>query len=90
MYCHLDKVYVKKGDKVIHGQKIALSGSTGNASDGNEPNGTKGRGISKEYWHVHIEAATTYNNVASMGGQSRKDPELFMKTKFDKDGKAIK
>ena len=89
MYCHLDKIYVKENDTIIHGQKIGLSGSTGNASDQDEPNGTKNKGIDKEFWHVHIEAATTYGNAATMSGQARKDPELFMKSKFDKDGKSI-
>ena len=89
MYCHLDKVHVKKGDKVIHGQNIALSGSTGNASDQNEPNGTKNKGIDKRVLARAYRSATTYANVASMGGQSRKEPKLFMKTKFDENGKAL-
>ena len=68
LYCHLDRIYVKKGDKVKHGQKVALSGSTGNASYSGLPNGVRGRGIDKANWHCHIEAATRgegYNNFLS-------------------------
>ena len=92
LYCHLDKVFVKKGDKVKHGQKIALSGSTGNASYSGLPNGVRGHGIDKRFWHCHIEAATKgegYNNFYSLGSYRLK-AEDYMKTKFDKDGNAIK
>ncbi len=92
LYCHLDKIYVKKGDKIKHGQKVALSGSTGNASFSGLPNGVKGHGIDKKYWHCHIEAATKgegYNNFYSLGSYRIK-AEDYMKTKFDKDGNAIK
>ena len=92
LYCHLDKIYVKKGDKVKHGQKIALSGSTGNASYSGLPNGVSGRGIDKKNWHVHVEAATKgegYNNFYSLGSYRIK-AEDYMKTKFDKNGNAIK
>ena len=92
LYCHLDKIYVKKGDKVKHGQKVALSGSTGNASYSGLPNGIKGYGIDKEYWHCHIEAATKgegYNNFYNLGSYRIK-AENYMKTKFDKDGNSIK
>ncbi len=92
LYCHLDKVYVKKGDKVKHGQKVALSGSTGNASYSGLPNGLKGHGIDKENWHVHIEAATKgegYNNFYSLGSYRIK-AEDYMKTKFDSNGNPIK
>lgn len=93
LYCHLDKIYVKKNQKVKHGEKIALSGSTGNASDGSLPNGKKGRGIKKENWHCHIEAATkggeNHNNFYYLGDYRIK-AEDYMKTKFDKNGNAIK
>jgi murein DD-endopeptidase MepM/ murein hydrolase activator NlpD len=92
LYCHLDKVYVKKGDKVKHGQKVALSGSTGNASYSGLPNGVKGHGINKENWHVHIEAATKgdgYNNFYSLGSYRIK-AEDYMKTKFNENGNPIK
>lgn len=92
LYCHLDKIYVKKGDKVKHGQKVALSGSTGNASYSGLPNGVKGCGIDKRYWHVHIEAATKgdgYNNFYSLKNY-RVKAEDYMKTKFDENGNPIK
>ena len=92
LYCHLDEIYVKKGDKIKHGEIIALSGSTGNASSDEFPNGKKGHGIKKEFWHCHIEAATKgegYNNFYSLG-KYRIKAEDFMKTKFDKDGNSIK
>lgn len=92
LYCHLDKIYVKKGDKIKHGQKVALSGSTGNASSDEFPNGKKGRGIKKEFWHVHIEAATEgdgANNFLNLGS-FRIKAEDYMKTKFDKNGNSIK
>ncbi len=92
LYCHLDKVYVKKGDKIKHGQKVALSGSTGNASSDELPNGKKGRGIKKEFWHVHIEAATKgdgVNNFLNLGS-FRIKAEDYMKTKFDQNGNSIK
>ena len=92
LYCHLDRIYVKKGDKVKHGQKVALSGSTGNASYSGLPNGVRGRGIDKANWHCHIETATRgegYNNFLSLGSY-RVKAEDYMKTKFDQNGNAIK
>ncbi|NML70325.1 DUF4280 domain-containing protein [Chryseobacterium sp. RP-3-3] len=90
LYCHLDKVYVEEGETVKHGQKIALSGSTGNASDGSLPNGIPGRGINKENWHVHIEACSNGSGAATFFGKDRLQPEDYMKTKFDNKGNAIK
>lgn len=92
LYCHLDKIYVKKGDKVRHGQKVALSGSTGNASSDEFPNGVRGKGINKKFWHVHIEAATRgdgANNFLNLGSYRIK-AEDYMKTKFDNNGNPIK
>jgi len=92
LYCHLNKIYVKKGEKVKHGQKVAQSGSTGNASSSEFPNGVKGSGINKKYWHCHIEAATKgdgYNNFRDLGSY-RVKAEDYMKTKFDKNGNPIK
>ena len=92
LYCHLDKIYVKIGDKVKHGQKVALSGSTGNASYSALPNGVRGRGINKADWHCHIEAATRgegFNNFYSLGSYRIK-AEDYMKTKFDNNGNPIK
>lgn len=92
LYCHLDKIYVKKGDKIKHGDRVALSGSTGNASSDEFPSGKKGRGIKKEFWHVHIEAATEgegANNFFNLG-RFRVKAEDYMKTKFDQNGNAIK
>jgi muramidase (phage lysozyme) len=92
LYCHLNKIYVKKGEKVKHGQKIAQSGSTGNASSSEFLNGVKGSGINKKYWHCHIEAATKgdgYHNFRDLGSY-RVKAEDYMKTKFDKNGNPIK
>ncbi|RKE78062.1 peptidoglycan DD-metalloendopeptidase family protein [Chryseobacterium sp. AG363] len=92
LYCHLNKIYVKKGEKVKHGQKIAQSGSTGNASSSEFLNGVKGFGINKKYWHCHIEAATKgdgYHNFRDLGSY-RVKAEDYMKTKFDKNGNPIK
>ncbi|WP_008588444.1 M23 family metallopeptidase [Niabella soli] len=92
LYCHLDKIYVKKAQKVKHGQAIALSGSTGNASYAGLANGKPEHGINNKYWHCHIEAATKgegYNNFYSLGS-FRIKAEDYMKTKFDKNGNAIK
>lgn len=89
LYCHLDKVHVTVGQKVSHGQLIALSGSTGNASDGSLPNGVPGRGISKEFWHVHIEACSDGAGAVTFFGKNRLQPEDYMKTKFDANGNAV-
>jgi predicted chitinase len=89
LYCHLDKVDVIVGQPVSHGQKIALSGSTGNASDGSMPNGSPGHGISKNNWHVHIEACSNGAELVTFYGKDRLQPEDYMKTKFDSDGNAI-
>lgn len=91
LYCHLNKIYVKTGDKVKHGQKVAQSGSTGNASSSEFPNGKSGSGINKKYWHCHIKAATRgegYNNFLDLGSY-RVKAENYMKTKFNKDGNSI-
>lgn len=53
IYCHLDRVKVRKGQKIKHGEVIGISGCTGNA--GLKPDGS--RGIAVKYWHVHIEAS---------------------------------
>lgn len=90
LYCHLDQVDVIEGQNVKHGEKIALSGSTGNASDGSLPNGVPGRGINKENWHVHIEASADGVGAVTFFGKDRLQPEDYMKTKFDTDGNAIK
>ncbi|WP_310557025.1 peptidoglycan DD-metalloendopeptidase family protein, partial [Flavobacterium sp.] len=86
LYCHLDQVDVTVGETVSHGQKIALSGSTGNASDGSVANGEPGRGISKENWHVHIEACSDGAGAVTFYGKNRLQPEDYMKTKFDANG----
>ena len=92
-YGHLDSASVKKGDKVIHGQVIAKSGSTGHAATILYTSGLKKgqlkNGIKKEYRHIHIEASKNENFPNSRTG-SENDPETYMKTKFDKDGKVIK
>ncbi|MDN3691621.1 M23 family metallopeptidase [Chryseobacterium tructae] len=80
IYCHLDSVKVKAGQKVKHGEAIGVSGCTGNA--GLKPNGT--RGIEIRYWHVHIEAS---RENKFFGSKKRIDAEQFMKTKFDETTK---
>jgi murein DD-endopeptidase MepM/ murein hydrolase activator NlpD len=89
LYCHLDSVSVRIGQKVKHGQKIAVSGSTGNASYDGLPNGSAGHGIKKEFWHCHIEACSDGANAVTFFGKDRLNPEDYMKTKFDKDGNRI-
>ncbi|MGN7706440.1 M23 family metallopeptidase [Chryseobacterium sp. 22543] len=68
-YCHLNSYSVSKGQKIKHGKVFGKSGNTGNAKD-----------ILPQYYHVHIEAST---NGVFYGGNTRVDPEQFMKTKFD-------
>lgn len=68
-YCHLNLISVSKGQKIKHGNNIGKSGNTGNAKD-----------ILPQYYHVHIEAST---DGVFFGGNTRVDPEQFMKTKFD-------
>ncbi|VXC17769.1 MULTISPECIES: M23 family metallopeptidase [Chryseobacterium] len=77
-YCHLNSYSVSKGQKIKHGEIIGKSGNTGNA-----------KSILPQYYHVHIEAST---NGVFYGGNTRVDPEQFMKTKFDetKKGNPIK
>ena len=91
-YCHLDSVSVKKGDKIIHNQIIAKSGSTGNAATILYTSGSKKgklkNGIKEEHRHIHIEASRNKNFSNSRTGNEN-DPETYMKTKFDKDGKVI-
>ena len=72
-YCHLNSLSVKKGQKIKHGTLIGLSGNTGNAKT-----------ILPQYYHVHIEAST---DGIFYGGNTRVDPEQFMKTKFDETTK---
>lgn len=68
-YCHLDSYSVLKGQKIKHGKIFGKSGNTGNA-----------KSILPQYYHVHIEAST---DGVFYGGNTRVDPEQFMKTKFD-------
>jgi predicted chitinase len=89
LYCHLDAVYVTVGENIKHGQKIALSGSTGNASSDEFPNGVAGKGIKKEKWHCHIEATADGANAVTFYGKIRLQPENYMKTKFDINGNKI-
>jgi predicted chitinase len=89
LYCHLTTVSVAKGDNVKHGQKIALSGSTGNASSDEFPNGVSGHGIKKEKWHCHVEACSNGAGAVTFYGKSRLQPEDYMKTKFDGNGNKI-
>lgn len=77
-YCHLNSISVRKGNKITHGKTFGKSGNTGNA-----------KGVSPQYYHVHIEAS---RDGVFKGGNTRVDPEQFMKTKFDetKEGNPIK
>ncbi|MCU7618769.1 peptidoglycan DD-metalloendopeptidase family protein [Chryseobacterium sp. PBS4-4] len=68
-YCHLNSISVTKGQTIKHGKKMGKSGNTGNAVD-----------VLPQHYHVHIEAST---DGVFKGGQTRIDPEQFMKTKFD-------
>ena len=72
-YCHLNSFSVSKGQKIIHGKNIGKSGNTGNAKN-----------ILPQHYHVHIEAST---NGVFYGGNTRVDPEQYMKTKFDETTK---
>lgn len=72
-YCHLNSISVKKDQFVKHGETFGKSGNTGNAKN-----------VSPQYFHVHIEAST---NGVHYGGNTRVDPEQFMKTKFDETTK---
>ena len=81
---------MEKGDKIKHGQKIALSGSTGNAAEILDSKGRLLNGIHRENWHVHIEACSNGDKVTTFMGKQRLQPEDYMKTKFDENGNAIK
>lgn len=72
-YCHLNSYLVSKGQKIKHGKVFGKSGNTGNAKN-----------ILPQYYHVHIEAST---DGVFYGGNTRIDPEQFMKTKFDETTK---
>lgn len=72
-YCHLNSYSVSKGQKIKHGKILGKSGNTGNAKN-----------ILPQYYHVHIEAST---DGVFYGGNTRVDPEQFMKTKFDETTK---
>lgn len=72
-YCHLNSYSVSKGQKIKHGKVFGKSGNTGNAKN-----------ILPQYYHVHIEAST---DGVFYGGNTRVDPEQFMKTKFDETTK---
>ncbi|MHA7830028.1 MAG: peptidoglycan DD-metalloendopeptidase family protein [Flagellimonas sp.] len=73
-YCHLNKILVKKGEKVKQGQHIGFTGRNGNAGkkegkikhQSNEP-------------HVHIQIQ---NNT-------KIDPMDYLTTKFDDNGNKI-
>ncbi|MCY0978708.1 M23 family metallopeptidase [Chryseobacterium wangxinyae] len=76
-YCHLNSISVKKGQKIKHGTVIGLSGNTGNAKN-----------VLPQFYHIHIEAS---KDGVFFKGNTRVDPEKFMKTKFDetKQGNVI-
>ena len=90
LYCHLDEIYVTEGQKVSHGTKIAKSGSTGNAAQILNSDGSLKNGIWSKNWHVHIEATSDGAGLTTFFGKTRLQPEDYMKTKFDNDGNAIK
>lgn len=82
-YTHMSQVDVKVGQKISHNDPIGLSGSTGNAMH-----------VDVSVRHVHIEAGTqitaTNGLKCNIIKSTRIDAEQFMKTKFDKNGNAIK
>lgn len=67
-YAHLSKVLVKAGQIVSAGQKIALTGDTGNA---------KGMDLISKGSHLHFEIRTKQN--CGIGLADRLDPLNFIK-----------
>lgn len=65
-YAHLSKVHVKKGDKVVAGQILGLSGTSGNAE------GTKAP-------HLHFEIRDT--NKVEAGLANRINPAYYIECK---------
>lgn len=70
-YAHLNRVDVQVGDIVQMGDKVGLSGNTGNANNS--------RSSLEILPHVHIEAHTD-------GGATRVDPGPYMATQFQDNG----
>ncbi len=68
-YGHLNKVYVKKGDKVKAGDIIGVNGNTGNA------NPPRRKGQKKVIPHIHLQIFDA--NWKSI------NPKNYLKTKFD-------
>lgn len=71
-YAHLNAVSVSNGSSIYAGQKIGLTGNTGNAQ-------TKGDIIVIP--HVHVQARKVVN-----GQQVKINPNDYMATKFNSDG----
>ena len=63
-YCHLSVCIVAKGDEVVQSQEIAMTGTSGNASN-----------MSGADWHLHFEIRTAGRPGAGMAG--RLDPAQF-------------
>ena len=72
---HLDTVFVNEGDSVKQGDPVGLLGNTGAA-----------RAIGSGGPHLHLERRRRIGT----GVGSTINPEPFLKTKFDINGKKIK
>ena len=72
MYAHLNQVDVSVGDSISQGQKIGLSGDTGNAQSSE---------LLTVIPHVHIRAREKDGDSLT-----KKNPSDYMATKFNSDG----
>ncbi|NMB92367.1 MAG: M23 family metallopeptidase, partial [Parcubacteria group bacterium] len=75
MFGHLNKVdkNIQPGTKVKQGQKIGISGKTGNAFD-------------IEAWRYHVHLMIYENGTNS---ENKIDPRKYLTTKFDQNGNKI-
>ena len=90
-YAHLNKVEVGNKQVVILGQRIGLTGNTGNAA-AIYKNGKLIHGIEPQYYHVHITASfdgIPTSNAARNDPGNTTNPEQFFQTQFDSNGESI-